>query len=221
MAAGLVYVGVSTTLSALAALVEGSVTPAIATGALLVALAPAVLAFRASAVETSPPPSRWDLAAIAAFALVSVRHFGWIAFERDGRILTGDAYNFGDLPLHWTYVRFFARGAAFWPENPIFTGARLQYPFGMDLFNGLFVALGVPVSVTLSVAGLLAAAALGVSSLPVGRGVRDRRVPLLRRDWRRRCLEEPVPRALRPAEGLPVRAAGGAPACCGAGARGS
>lgn len=169
-AAGLVYVGVSTALSALAALVEGSVTPAIAAGALLLALAPAVLAFRASAIETSPAPSRWDLAAIAAFALVSARHFGWIAFERDGRILTGDAFNFGDLPLHWTYIRFFARGASFWPENPIFTGARLQYPFGMDLFNGLFVALGVPVAATLSVAGLLASAALGVALFRWGRG---------------------------------------------------
>jgi hypothetical protein len=107
---------------------------------------------------------------MGAFALVSVRHFGWIAFERDGRILTGEAYNFGDLPLHWTYIRFFARGASFWPGNPIFTGARLQYPFGMDLFNALFVALGVPLGAMLAVTGLVAAAALGVALFRWGRG---------------------------------------------------
>jgi hypothetical protein len=166
----LVYVAVSTTLAALAALVEGSITPAVAAGALVLAVVPAVLAFRGSRVEAPPPPSRWDLCAIAAFAFMAVRHFGWIAFERDGRLLTADANNYGDLPLHWTYIRYFARGAAFWPENPIFTGARLQYPFGIDLFNGLLVALGVPLGLTLSVVGLVGAGMLGVALFRWGRG---------------------------------------------------
>ena len=50
--AGVVYVGLSTTLAALAALVEGRVAPAIAVASLAAALVPAVLAFRAAVSYT-------------------------------------------------------------------------------------------------------------------------------------------------------------------------
>jgi hypothetical protein len=79
-----------------------------------------------------------DGLALAAFALVSIRQFGWLAFERGGSLLTLVPYNYGDLPLHWTYVRHLAGGAPFWPENPIFAGERLRYPFGVDLLTAVF-----------------------------------------------------------------------------------
>ncbi len=80
--------------------------------------------------------------ALAAFAAASLRQFGWIVFERAGVVLTLLPYNYGDLPLHWTYIRHMAGGASFWPENPIFTGARLRYPLGVDMLSAAAVQLG-------------------------------------------------------------------------------
>ena len=62
-----------------------------------------------------------------------LRQFLGVSFERGESIETLLANNYGDLPLHWTYVAYLARGAPFWPENPIAAGERLRYPFGVDL----------------------------------------------------------------------------------------
>ncbi len=66
--------------------------------------------------------------------------------------------NYGDLPLHWTYVSQLAGGAPFWPENPILTGERLRYPFGVDLLTAVFVQLGASLPAVLAVMGLAGAA---------------------------------------------------------------
>jgi len=100
----------------------------------------------------------WDALAFAAFAAVSVRQFGWLVFERGGALLTLIPYNYGDLPLHWTYVTHLAGGAAFWPENPILTGERLRYPFGVDLLTAVFVQLGASLPTLLPALGLAGAA---------------------------------------------------------------
>ena len=77
--------------------------------------------------EPAGPASRvLDGLALAAFGAVSVRQFGWLVFERDGSLLTLLPYNYGDLPLHWTYVNHLASGASFWPVNPILAGERLR-----------------------------------------------------------------------------------------------
>ena len=66
--------------------------------------------------------------------------------------------NYGDLPLHWTYIQHLARGAPFWPENPILTHERLRYPIGVDLLTAVFVQLGASLPVVLPGMGLVAAA---------------------------------------------------------------
>jgi hypothetical protein len=104
-----------------------------------------------------------EILALVAFAVVSVRQFGWLLFERGGTLETLLGYNYGDLPLHWTYVRYLAEGAPFWPDNPIVTGERLRYPFGVDLFTALFVVLGVGMRVLLPVLGLAGAAVSAVA----------------------------------------------------------
>lgn len=96
--------------------------------------------------------------ALAAFGAVSVRQFGWLAFRREGALLTLLPSNYGDLPLHWTYVAHLAGGAAFWPMNPIFTGDRLKYPLGVDLLTAVPVQLGLPMPVAFVVLGIAGAA---------------------------------------------------------------
>jgi len=162
----LAFVGTSTLLATAFAVVEGALTPLIGLTSLGLAVAIAFVVF--SSIKELPedlgPRSRaFETCVLVAFALVSLRHFLWLAFERSGVVWTLDPYNYGDLPLHWTYIRYFANGASFWPENPIFTGRRLQYPMGIDLFTALFVQLGVTPATVLRLVGLAAAALLAVT----------------------------------------------------------
>ena len=85
----------------------------------------------------------WDHAALLAFALFALRAFLWLVFRTEDHVAVLSPNNLGDFSLHLTYVRFFAAGAPFWPENPIFSGAPLTYPLGMDLFNALLALIGV------------------------------------------------------------------------------
>jgi hypothetical protein len=151
--------------AALLAWAFGSLRPAIGAGSLVVGIAAAALAGRAARTLThgavglagtgSPP---LDALALAAFAAVSVRQFGWLVFERSGALLTLLPYNYGDLPLHWTYVNELAGGASFWPANPILAGERLKYPFGVDLLTAIPVQLGASVPSALVIVGLCGAA---------------------------------------------------------------
>jgi hypothetical protein len=127
-------------------------------------LAAGAMAFRSlsSAVPVPDAPVRrlspLDGLAFAAFAAVAVRQFGWIVFERGGALFTLLPYNYGDLPLHWTYVEHLARGARFWPENPILTGERLRYPLGVDLVTAALVQLGATLPMLLPAMGLCGSA---------------------------------------------------------------
>ncbi len=168
--AALVFVATSTMLATVAAVVEGSVTSAVVVASLTLGVVVALVAWRSVGPAPSARPSRWEAVALVAFAVAALRHLAWMVFERDGHLLTLDAFNYGDLPLHWTYIQFFARGAHFWPENPIFTGARLQYPFGIDLFTALLLKLGLPMAGALRAVGLLGAVLLLVTLFRWGRG---------------------------------------------------
>ena len=104
-----------------------------------------------------------DVVVLALFAAVSLRQFGWLLFERGGLLETLLANNYGDLPLHWTYVRYLAGGAPFWPDNPIISGERLRYPFGVDLLTAVFVSLGAGMRVVLPAMGLVGAGLAAVA----------------------------------------------------------
>jgi hypothetical protein len=76
------------------------------------------------------------------FALFALRAFCWLVFTNDDSIDVLSPNNLGDLPLHLTYIRYLARGARFWPQNPIFSGVPLHYPAGIDIFNALLHLVG-------------------------------------------------------------------------------
>ena len=87
---------------------------------------------------------------------VGFRHFIWIFYRADFGWSSLSAYNFGDLPLHINYIRSMANGIAFPPHNPSFASQLLHYPFGPDLYNGLFEILGVRTQAHLTVVGIFA-----------------------------------------------------------------
>ncbi len=170
----LIFVAVATLAAGLLSSLHGSLVPWIGGVGLAIGLVAAVFAARATHLapaEPAPPIERWEWGAWALFAVVAVRQFGWLLFHDGGIVRTPNAYNYGDLPLHITYVEALARGVAFWPENPVFTGERLRYPIGMDLWNALLLQIGVPLALGLKATGLAASALLAVTLRRWGRGI--------------------------------------------------
>ena len=81
-------------------------------------------------------------AATGLFALFALRAFCWLVFFDGDSISVLSPNNLGDLSLHLTYIRYLAKGAAFWPQNPIYSGVPLHYPAGIDIFNALLHLAG-------------------------------------------------------------------------------
>ena len=176
--------------AAVLAWLAGALHPWVSVASLAAGTLAAFVAAR-QAKAAGEPWTPWEWLAAGAFALVSLRQFLWLVFERDGALLTLLPYNYGDLPLHWTYVQQIASGARFWPENPILTHERLRYPVGVDLLTAVVVSLGPSLPLVLkamglfgsllaalalrrwggafAVAGFLFCGGLGVSSLLGGR----------------------------------------------------
>lgn len=173
LAAVLVFAASSTLAAAALSVLRGSLTADAAALGLLSGVAAASHAWRASRRAGLPLLSRFDVldgVALALFALVSLRHFLWLYVEREGVVRTLSPNNYGDLPLHLTYVAHFLKGARFWPDNPIFTGEKLHYPFGIDLFTAVLAKLGAPLGLVLPAMGVAGAAALGLALFAWGRG---------------------------------------------------
>lgn len=85
-----------------------------------------------------------------------------------GGVSTANPNNLGDLPFHLHLIQFFSRGGLFPPENPIFSGVRLSYPYGVDLFDALFVNLGTPETAAIFLTGSCALLASTVMLFRMG-----------------------------------------------------
>ncbi len=160
----LLLVGTTTLIAAALSLLAGALAPLAGAASLALGVVLSLLGAQACSrrrMEEPPVPSAWDLTAVGLLAIVALRQFLFLLFERQGIVRTANVYNYGDLPLHIGYIEALARGTRFWPENPIFTGERLRYPIGMDLWNAVLLQLGVPLSLGLKATGLLATALLG------------------------------------------------------------
>jgi len=178
LAGALVFASTAVWVGAFLAVLTGAVSSWVAWAALLLgAAAGAVAAWRTAAAaagdvraETAASLVAWiqglpklEALALTAFAVVSLRQFGWLLFERGDLLLTLLPNNYGDLPLHWTYVQHLAGGAPFWPESPIAVGERLRYPLGVDLLTALLVVVGVGARVVWPLLGLAGAAAAALA----------------------------------------------------------
>jgi hypothetical protein len=172
VAAILYAVSSSSLLAVLLAFIGGGLSPRIAGISLSFGLliAGATLWCRRNEVRPTRGPGFWEWLAILSFALVSARMFLWMAFYDGDALKVISPNNLGDLSLHLTYINQLASGAAFWPDNPIYTGGKLTYPVGVDLFSSLLKLLGVDVLRGLICTGLVGCALTGIALWRWGRG---------------------------------------------------
>jgi hypothetical protein len=124
-------------------------------------------------VPLSAEPTRatvLDWFVIVSFGLFALRVFGWLLFVdgEDYSILSEN--NFSDMPLHLTFINYLARGPSFWPDNPIYSGLKLHYPIGTDLFNALLKMIGVNEIFSLTGVGLMASLITCVALYQWGKG---------------------------------------------------
>lgn len=78
-------------------------------------------------------------------ALITVK----LLFEKDGALFVGIGNAWGDLGWHMANIMNFAEGQSVPPQNPIFSGTRLTYPFLSNFLSAILITLGasVPASV--------------------------------------------------------------------------
>jgi len=156
----LAFAAAAVVAATIAGLAAGAITPAVAGGSLVCGVVVAwyaARAFRPRAPEPDPP--RIGIAGAAAgllFLLLALRQFLWLATGDGDSVVQYNPYNYGDLPLHWTYVSVLAEGAPFWPQNPIFANVRLGYPIGSDLLAALFTSLSAETGVVFRMTGVVA-----------------------------------------------------------------
>jgi hypothetical protein len=118
-------------------------TPAAAWLSLAVGVACALYYWFESGPAGKPLKMGWpEWAAALLFALFALRAFCWLVFFDGDSVSVLSPNNLGDLPLHLTFIRYIARGAKLWPQNPIFSGLPLHYPAGIDIFNALLSLVG-------------------------------------------------------------------------------
>jgi len=171
--AAILYAVCTSSLVALAlASARGGLNPGIAAVALGCGLLVMSLALWRGRRATTPgrPPTTPEWLAIIAFALVSLRIFLWVVTVKSDEINVLSPNNLGDLSLHLTYVRYLSSGVPFWPDNPIFTGGKLTYPIGIDLFHSLLALVGLDVLRGFIWMGLIGAALTGAALWRWGRG---------------------------------------------------
>lgn len=155
---GLFHMLFSALLALPAALLHGALSVPVALVCLVAAVPGALLARREFAPLEFRLPARrlhaleWALVLFVLY--VGLRHFVWLFFYADHSFRTLNPNNLGDLPLHINYIRQFAGGAAFPPVNPEFAQQNLYYPYALDLYNGLWEAVGVRLEAHLLLVGV-------------------------------------------------------------------
>jgi hypothetical protein len=162
LAAGLIYVAVSTVVALLFGMAAGGLDYGIAVIALLGGALASVSASYAVPQERGTDrfrPSIWFWLTAIVFALFALRSFCWLIYYDGEDVRVQSPNNLGDLGLHLTYIKTFANGVALWPDSPLYVDSKLRYPAGLDLFNAIFDYIGFDLRHQLVVTGLLASLA--------------------------------------------------------------
>ncbi len=93
---------------------------------------------------------------VAAAALLSIIAPKLLISRPDG-LSTGIINAYGDIAWHAANITLFAEGQTTPPENPIFAGSRLTYPFLTNFLSALLLKSGASLSASVNLVSLLMA----------------------------------------------------------------
>lgn len=98
----------------------------------------------------------YEYAAILFIVLLIFWLFGRALYVNEaGFVTAGDRLVWTDWPVHIGIASSFAWGRNFPPQNPMFAGVPLVYPFFADFLSGVFLALGVPLPLAFTLPGII------------------------------------------------------------------
>lgn len=166
---GLVFTAVTTIVAAGLATLAGRLETRAVWIALALGTAAAIATFRGA--RAPHQKVTWaDAALFIVFGTASFRAFLWLIYPQGNELKILSPHNLGDMALHLNLILRWANGGAFWPDNPFLAGAGFAYHPGMDFWNAVLRAAGVPVYEGLRWTGLLGAAATAAALWRWGRG---------------------------------------------------
>jgi len=168
----LVAIAVSVVAGIVLGSIAGHLTPLTAAASLICGAGSAIYTLTRVRLSGEPTrkPSGLDWFVIVCFGVFAVRAFCWLVFVDGEDLSILSENNFSDMPLHLTFINYLARGPRFWPDNPIYSGLKLHYPIGTDLFNALLKMIRLNEIVTLTVVGLAASLITCVALYRWGKG---------------------------------------------------
>ncbi len=159
--AWLALMAVATCTGTVLALRDGRFTAAVAWPSLAAGAAVALAVVWSMRRQTSlPRPGVGDIILGVVLLLASLRAFLWLVTIRGAAVMVLSPFNLGDMALHITFIQHLVRGAPFWPENPLLSGAPLHYPLGTDIWNAVLVLAGHPFLEGFILTGVLGSVAL-------------------------------------------------------------
>lgn len=145
----------ATSLAYLLALANQGLDTTVALVALVLAVPLALLPARRFADLPRLPltPLEWTVATLVT--ALTFAHFHGLLLTGPDSYGTRDVMNFGDLPLHISYLRSFVDGTSFPPPNPGYPTDALRYPLGADLYNALWEQVGIATGLHLMLTGFV------------------------------------------------------------------
>lgn len=84
-------------------------------------------------------------------------------YQDSSGIIAGNRLVWTDWPVHLAIISSFAKGANFPPQNPLYAGQSISYPFFSDFFSSVLQILGADLKTSLILPGII----LGISFLAI------------------------------------------------------
>lgn len=111
----------------------------------------------------------WDWFVVISYTLFILKSFVWLIFPKENGYYITAPNNLGDLSSHIQFINYLAQFPKFWPDNPIITGFKLRYTFGMDFMNSLLILCGCDLIKSILWLAFLSTFSIGLLFLNWGR----------------------------------------------------
>lgn len=98
---------------------------------------------------------RYSLFTLVFFTILFTYIFTHHLVREPEGLFAGSMGTWGDGALHLTLINSFLKSDNFWPQQPLFSGARLSYPFLPDFSSSILLKLGVSLTAATGLPAIL------------------------------------------------------------------